>query len=442
MKSINELKENLQFTLLSKQTDMNLLKAMNEEIISKNLVLDLGDRLLKNEDLSVEELNKMELIAITTATYNYTRDESINPKNYFSNAELLEYTDFKVMEEEVKTIATFHNVIKIDARNYLFTITDKEIIELMDNRLISYNKSLQRPTEQITRNGVTIQKISINQKNMEEMQEGFKKGNKEIFISNLIFGIVDREQELKVKYDKDKMEMIIQPSFTSATDTSLYIIDGYHRMLSAYLSAKNYYKQHGEYPNVIFTVTLMINTFDYLKNSVVQTFKRTQVDVDWINTNEVTDINKLVDIVCEDSKWISKMLKNKSYNKVTIKKTLEKLNIDISTELKIENNGARIAKNIDNLMTYIYEEYLEQDEERANKFLFKQNVIVGLLTMIVKCKNNKQIIELAGQLMKTYNFNYTVLTNKSMKLEGKLKEADYDIIITTYNKLTERVIKE
>lgn len=442
MKSLQELKENLQTLLIKNITNMELLKSINKEIIEKNLTLDLGDRLLKNEDISVEELNKMELICITVGAYSSLKNDLIKPRAYFTDSELLEYEDFKVIEEEKKFLATFHNVIKIDSRNYMFIITDKEIIELLDNRLISYNKNLQRPTEEYTRNGVTIQKISINKKNMEEMQEGYKQGNKEIYISNLLFGIVDRGQDLKFKYDSNKMEIVIEPSFTSSQDTSLYILDGYHRMLSAYLSAKNYYKQHGEYPNIKFTVTLMINNFEYLKNVVVQTFKRTQVDIDWINTNEVTDINKLVEVVIDNSKWINRLLKDKVYNKITIKKTLENLGIDISTELKLDNNGSKIGKNLDNLITYIYEEYLEEDIERADKFLFKPNVIVGLLTLVVKCENNKHIMEVSQELMKTYNFNYSMLMSKDIKIEGNLKDKDYNNIIEVYNKILNKVIKE
>ena len=160
IKSINNLKDNLEKLIDKHKLNMKLRKKITNEFLSKGLNIEVVQMLFE-DDIQITQLNKYELIALTISMYKTLKLTSINPVNYFSTNELDEYNLIVVIPNEKKTEIIFNNVIKLNDSSYLTSITAEQLTEYLDEKLIGYNKALQRPPVEVKFGRSIVKKISL-----------------------------------------------------------------------------------------------------------------------------------------------------------------------------------------------------------------------------------------------------------------------------------------
>ena len=90
MKSKNELIRLLDIKLKNNLTNALLSKELNQELLRKNLNVNLTGALF-NGLKEVIDLTDEELIMVAKVFYNYFKDKELNPKEYFNERQILDY---------------------------------------------------------------------------------------------------------------------------------------------------------------------------------------------------------------------------------------------------------------------------------------------------------------------------------------------------------------
>ena len=118
MKSKNELIRAIDIKLKSNLTNALLSKELNQELLKKNLNVNLTGALF-NGLKEVIDLTDEELIMVAKVFYNYFKNEELNPKEYFNERQILNYELIQRPKEEKISLMEFENVIKINDTSYV-----------------------------------------------------------------------------------------------------------------------------------------------------------------------------------------------------------------------------------------------------------------------------------------------------------------------------------
>lgn len=167
------------------------------------------------------------LCVITCAVYEVTEYEDIDPREFFTNAEIKEYNnvDFENYSEENKHLTLpiiLDNVTMVDEENYFMPTTAKFLVEWMQNNLLQYDYNSQRSAIYLTgKNGDAIAVQDLNMQSVVDIADNMKNGT---YLPDTLSINVYSDDVEPLTYDPKKRKMEIHEG------ASITILDGFHRL--------------------------------------------------------------------------------------------------------------------------------------------------------------------------------------------------------------------
>ena len=295
MKSKNELIKLLESKLKNNKINGSLAKALNEELLKKNINPNLTG-LLFNGMKDIIDLNDNELILLSKVFYRYFKDDNLKPSHYFSDKDLINYeTNIKEHYESISLIE-LNNTIKINDTSYVAFIGAEMLYNMYESNIIIYNKETQRsPKIRVLGKNYVVKQISLNKNAVKEIANEMLN---ETYESDLIiFNVLQLPNNVpNISYDNGTL--YIKPNLNVEDEdfTCVNVIDGMHRLSALVNAVAKLKKDKKEIPaSMGLIVKIIVRDIEGAKRVVTQSFKRSSTDKDFLKSLEVNDYTKLTD---------------------------------------------------------------------------------------------------------------------------------------------------
>ena len=207
--------------VIDKDKCKNIYSYANETYnIPKGIILDLVSK-----RKSMSEATEFILFILLDSIYNALKDDKkiLGIDEFYTMQEVQYYRKSKYENENIKFPLIF-KMIQIEEDQWVGKIDVKTLMQLRKAQLINYNVNTQRVLQKIVRGDKTSYKITLNQKAVKEIANGYANNT---FIPNTISLNMPMEIYPDFYYDEDSCSLIIK------SIDHFDIIDGYHRMISA-----------------------------------------------------------------------------------------------------------------------------------------------------------------------------------------------------------------
>ena len=413
MEDLNTLKANLQLTFKKNLTNKELSKELTKEVLSKSLPVNLAGALF-NKAMDIVDLKDNALICVTTVFHRFFKLEEFNPANYFSQQQLINYTnDIRNQEMNVDTLE-FKNCIKINDTSYLAFCTAKELYDYYINNLIIYNKSTQRASRiRVLGNNYIVKEINVNKKSVKEITQEMLNNTYESDM--IIFNVVQIDGK-KLNVDFTNGNLLIKPNLDlEQQDTTIVnVIDGYHRLSAIVKAVEELKRKNKPIPNTMgLIVKIVIRDIAGAKRIVSQSFKRSATDKDFLKTLVDDDYNKLAQSFIDKSKCLKEKIYD-TYEECVLQEgyTYKILLADTLRLLLEKNNGYlnnlstinKMANHFDRINEYITNEYYTGVKDyQENSYLLRKNSFVFWLVYLYRTINieEEKLITLADRIVMT-----------------------------------------
>lgn len=247
-KTREELEEVLIEPILSLKRKRKSPQTIKENLLTKYNVMDGNvQSIINNPKKELPLLDWRVLFLFAQQVYLETREQSINPKNFYTDVEIRkarQYSGNLATEGDIKLPLTLDNVIKIDYNRYVTTIKVKQLAE-MSALLLNYNFDIQREAKKRVVSGETVREAKLIMSNVLEMKEHLKKDTLEPtqIVINASAGTAYDGDE--TEYNNETMQLTIN------SGTVLDIVDGYHRCKASELAVN-------EKPDIEFEFALLL----------------------------------------------------------------------------------------------------------------------------------------------------------------------------------------
>ena len=391
MKSKNELIKLLESKLKTNKINSSLAKALNEELLKKNINPNLTG-LLFNGMKDIVDLNDNELILLSKVFYRYFKDDNLKPSHYFSDKDLINYeTNIKEHYENINLIE-LNNTIKINDTSYVAFIGAEMLYNMYESNIIIYNKETQRsPKIRVLGKNYVVKQISLNKNAVKEIANEMLN---ETYESDLIiFNVLQLPNNVpNISYDNGTL--YIKPNLNVEDEdfTCVNVIDGMHRLSALVNAVAKLKKDKKEIPaSMGLIVKIIVRDIEGAKRVVTQSFKRSATDKDFLKSLEVNDYTKLTDAFIKELPECIREKIYPTYNEciynggITYKTLITDCMRKILTQeknflfnLKVVTNMGAIGEKI---LSYILEEYYEKNftlfQNESN--LMRKNSFVYLL---------------------------------------------------------------
>lgn len=440
MKSKNDLIKLLESKLKNNKINGSLAKALNEELLKKNINPNLTG-LLFNGMKDIIDLNNNELILLSKVFYNYFKDSDLKPSNYFSDKDLINYeTNIKEHYESINLIE-LNNTIKINDTSYVAFIGAEMLYNMYESNIIVYNKETQRsPKIRVLGKNYVVKQISLNKNAVKEIANEMLN---ETYESDLIiFNVLQLPNNVpNISYDNGTL--YIKPNLNVEDEdfTCVNVIDGMHRLSALVNAVAKLKKDKKEIPSSMgLIVKIIVRDIEGAKRVVTQSFKRSGTDKDFLKSLEVNDYTKLTDAFIKE---LPEYLREKIcltyseciYNSGITYKTLitdcmRKILVQEKNflfNLKVVTNMGAIGEKI---LSYILEEYYEK---KINVFIKESNIMrknsfVYLLVFLYEIYMRKipeeNFLMIADRIiLSSATWDENVLSRKKFNMNELIEEA-------------------
>ena len=391
MKSKNELIKLLESKLKTNKINSSLAKALNEELLKKNINPNLTG-LLFNGMKDIVDLNDNELILLSKVFYRYFKDDNLKPSHYFSDKDLINYeTNIKEHYENINLIE-LNNTIKINDTSYVAFIGAEMLYNMYESNIIIYNKETQRsPKIRVLGKNYVVKQISLNKNAVKEIANEMLN---ETYESDLIiFNVLQLPNNVpNISYDNGTL--YIKPNLNVEDEdfTCVNVIDGMHRLSALVNAVAKLKKDKKEIPaSMGLIVKIIVRDIEGAKRVVTHSFKRSATDKEFLKSLEVNDYTKLTDAGIKELPECIREKIYPTYNEciynggITYKTLITDCMRKILTQeknflfnLKVVTNMGAIGEKI---LSYILEEYYEKNftlfQNESN--LMRKNSFVYLL---------------------------------------------------------------
>ena len=220
---------------------------------------------------------------VTPVLYCLAKELNIAVNKCFTPAEIKEYESYKYTKSSLSFPYVFENMVEVsEGKQYIGTISTKQLMELRDAQILNYNTNTQRQMQLKTGNNFSYFRIALNRKAVDQIMDLLKSND---FIPNTI--TLNINPETDYSYQNGKLKIKSEAKFD--------ILDGYHR----YIALSNMYNldKNFDYPmelRVTFFREEIAKQFIYQED---QKTKMTKIDSDAMNKNNVG--NKICQSVLE-----------------------------------------------------------------------------------------------------------------------------------------------
>jgi len=352
------------------------------DVLAKHNIPKTYTYSLFNGSTLFPSINVDELFLFTSALYEVTKNNLINPEKYFYDEEIRFAKGYIKKSEDISNKIVLYNVDKLSDNQYSCSKMSYYDIYLgLSNGLITYNINTQRDPKKV-RFGDTIIDIP-NIKDSVSIEIFEKMLNNKFKPNTITFNIRKTGLEKFVYYEKERKLVIEVDNNGSFVD----ILDGAHRIIAMCKTIEINPKHEG------YTLLNIYNdTEEEAQNYIEQESHHTKIDTSYIaafkNDNVFVRMTKDINVY-------GTSLLNELFNK------LAKQNQDI----KIENKYTTIeifSKSLENN----YEIKDSRDIDTTQKWLIRFfNELIGLF------KDND--IDLNNMAYNKYMFiGYVALSNK------------------------------
>ena len=437
MKSKNELIRAIDIKLKSNLTNALLSKELNQELLKKNLNVNLTGALF-NGLKEVVDLTDDELIMVAKVFYNYFKDEELNPKEYFNERQILDYELIQRPKEEKVSLMEFENVIKINDTSYVTFIGAEKLYNYFTNGLFIYDRRVQRePRIRLLGKNYLVKEISLNKNAVKEIEQEML--NRTYEPDAIILNVLMMEgKSPNVKYENGTLFITPNLDMNADDTTIVQLTDGYHRT-SALVNAVTKLKKQSIPDDMGLIVKVTIKTLEEAKRITVQSFKRSATSTDYLKSLQTDDYTKLTDALIKElptsiKKKIFPTYVECIYNDGIFYKTLttDTLRLLLPKEKNFLFNlqiAIYMGKNLGKILSFIIEEYYTDLSGCINNSnLLKINSIVYWLTFLYELHKanigEENFIELANNIvMSSSTWDEKTLTKKKVKISELIEEA-------------------
>ena len=441
MKSKNELIKLLESKLKNNKINGTLAKALNEELLKKNINPNLTG-LLFNGMKDIIDLNNNELILLSKVFYNYFKDNDLKPSNYFSDKDLINYeTNIKEHYESI-SLVELNNTIKINDTSYVAFIGAEMLYNMYESNIIIYNKETQRsPKIRVLGKNYVVKQISLNKNAVKEIANEMLN---ETYESDLIiFNVLQLPNNVpNISYDNGTL--YIKPNLNVEDEdfTCINVIDGMHRLTALVNAVAKLKKDKKEIPSSMgLIVKIIVRTIEEAKKVVTQSFKRSGTDKDFLKSLEVDDYTKLADAFIKE---LPEYVREKIYptyneyiynNGITYKTLITDCMRKILTQeknflfnLKVVTSMGAIGEKI---LSYILEEYYEKNfsifQNKSN--IMRKNSFVYLLIFFHEIYKRKipeeKFLVIADRIVSSSKtWDRDMLSRKKFNMNELIEEAE------------------
>ena len=439
MKSKNELIRAIDIKLKSNLTNALLSKELNQELLKKNLNVNLTGALF-NGLKEVIDLTNEELIMVAKVFYNYFKDEKLNPKEYFNERQILDYELIQRPKEEKISLMEFENVIKINDTSYVAFVGAEKLYDYFTNGLFIYDRRVQRePRIRLLGKNYLVKEISLNKNAVKEIEQEML--NRTYEPDAIILNVLMMEgKSPNVKYENGSLFITPNLDVNEDDTTIVQLTDGMHRV-SALVGAVNKLKKNKEdIPDDMgLIVKITIKTLEEAKRITVQSFKRSATSTDYLKSLETDDYTKLTDALIKElptsikekifPTYVECIYSHGIFYKTLITDTLRLLLPKEKNFLFNLQIVTYIGKNLGKILGFIVDEYyIDLSGCINNSNLLKINSIVYWLTFLYELHKanieEEKFIKLANNIvMSSATWDEKTLTKKKVRVNELIEEA-------------------
>ena len=440
MKSKNELIKLLESKLKNNKINSSLAKALNEELLKKNINPNLTG-LLFNGMKDIVDLNDNELILLSKVFYRYFKDDNLKPSHYFSDKDLISYeTNIKEHYESINLIE-LNNTIKINDTSYVAFVGAEMLYNMYESNIIIYNKETQRSSKiRVLGKNYVVKQISLNKNAVKEIANEMLN---ETYESDLIiFNVLQLPNNVpNISYDNGTL--YIKPNLNVEDEdfTCISIVDGFHRLNALVNAVTKLKKDKKEIPESMgLIVKIVVRDIEGAKRIITQSFKRSATDKDFLKSLEVNDYTKLTDVLVKGlpdcirkkvmSTYEEQMYMHGITNKILIADTLKEILPKEKNYLFNLNDINKTADLLNKILSYILEEFYEKNfnvfVEESN--LMRKNSIVYLIFIAynlikLNIKEEKFLMVADKILLSSATWDRETLSRKKTNIKNLIEEA-------------------
>lgn len=440
MKSKNELIKLLESKLKNNKINSSLAKALNEELLKKNINPNLTG-LLFNGMKDIVDLNDNELILLSKVFHSYFKDDNLKPSHYFSDKDLINYeTNIKEHYESIDLIE-LNNTIKINDTSFVTFINAEMLYNMYESNIIVYNKETQRsPKIRVLGKNYVVKQISLNKNAVKEIANEMLN---ETYESDLIiFNVLQLPNNVpNISYDNGTL--YIKPNLNVEDEdfTCVNVIDGMHRLSALVNAVAKLKKDKKEIPlSMGLIVKIIVRDIEGAKRVVTQSFKRSSTDKDFLKSLEVNDYTKLTDAFIKELPEYIREKIYPTYNEciynggITYKTLITDCMRKILTQeknflfnLKVVTNMGAIGEKI---LSYILEEYYEKNftifQNESN--IMRKNSFIYLLVFFHEIYKRKipeeNFLVIADRIvLSSATWDRDMLSRKKFNMNELIEEA-------------------
>ena len=440
MKSKNELIKLLESKLKNNKINSSLAKALNEELLKKNINPNLTG-LLFNGMKDIIDLNDNELILLSKVFYSYFKDDNLKPSHYFSDKDLINYeTNIKEHYESINLIE-LNNTIKINDTSYVAFVGAEMLYNMYESNIIIYNKETQRsPKIRVLGKNYVVKQISLNKNAVKEIANEMLN---ETYESDLIiFNVLQLPNNVpNISYDNGTLYIKSNLNVEDEDFTCISIVDGFHRLNALVNAVTKLKKDKKEIPESMgLIVKIVVRDIEGAKRIITQSFKRSATDKDFLKSLEVNDYTKLTDVLVKGlpdcirkkimSTYEEQMYMHGITNKILIADTLKEILPKEKNYLFNLNDINKTADLLNKILLYILEEFYEKNfnvfVEESN--LMRKNSIVYLIFIAynlikLNIEEEKFLILADKILLSSATWDRETLSKKKTNIKNLIEEA-------------------
>lgn len=438
MKSKNELIRAIDIKLKSNLTNASLSKELNQELLRKNLNVNLTGALF-NGLKEVIDLTDEELIMVAKVFYSHFKDKELNPKEYFNERQILDYELMQRPKEEKVSLMEFENVIKINDTSFVTFVQAEKLYDYFTNGLFIYDRRVQRePRIRLLGKNYLVKEISLNKNSVKEIEQEML--NKTYEPDAIILNVLMMEgKSPNIKYENGSLFITPNLDINADDTTIVQLTDGMHRVSALVNAVTKLKKNKQTIPDDMgLIVKVTIKTLEEAKRITVQSFKRSATSTDYLKSLQTDDYTKLTDALIKElpslrerifPTYVECIYNNGIFYKTLITDTLRLLLPKEKNFLFNLQIATYIGKNLEKILSFIVDEYYTDLSGCINNSnLLKINSIVYWLTFLYELHKanigEENFIELANNIvMSSATWDEKTLTKKKVKINELIEEA-------------------
>lgn len=409
--------------LIKNSLNENFQDAVEDRLKTRNLTLGEIAKILKLMS-PLETQDEMTLYFVCDAVYYYLRYEEFNPSKFFTEAEVKAYKDKKIAKKDrIEYPLVFQPVIKINDKEYILKMSEKEVDDLFAKRIATYNTETQRPLKDSGN-------IDVSKKAVNEIAQRRLDGEQKI--DPITLNVLDNGEDT-IEYIDEELKLIIHSG-------EINIPDGFHRILGDKLALSMK-------PDIKFDRSVIITNYD-LDNAndyIVQKDKRNPINRAYMKRKDPNKLENKVLNQLEDKKkseiagLISfkqgDITKGEALTHTSVLIAAIEENFEFEFKADTRKIGRFLVEFFNVLVSYYPGELLRNiKENRKKNYINNQSVFAGYIAIASEIMGKQDWEDILMDTLDNIDFSKSNPVWKELHIEKKKYTKGYIQDISNYFK--------